>query len=132
MTRGSLFLAFAALLLLGTPAGAGEPPAPPCAPEGPCEHRKPCGWTIKDSPCARQICGWFTYRPLAGHGLCCCKRCAPCCPPPLYTFFPCRCGGKYVERVPCPEPSDCGTCGPGLFGRLKGCHAKAPCADGCK
>src|SRR5262249_30575230 len=37
--------------------------------------------------CWEQIDDWFTYRPLTRDCCGCLPKCAPCCPPPLYTFF---------------------------------------------
>jgi hypothetical protein len=48
---------------------------------------EPCLSGPRPRSCWEQLDDWVTYRPLHKDCCDCLPRCAPCCPPPLYTFF---------------------------------------------
>lgn len=74
----------------------------------------PCCGSFRD-----KFWAWLCYRPLR-HAGCSCS-CAPCCHPPLYTYFTdhCHCGHGAPDRLPTKE---CDSCGHGgcFLARLRG------------
>lgn len=67
--------------------------------------------------CWEQLDDWLTYRPVTRSCCDCLPRCAPCCPPPLYTFFIGTCCVNSAGAgcgAPC---GGFGGCGPRPVGR---------------
>jgi hypothetical protein len=56
----------------------------------------------KTQDCVHRLWDWVTYRPLGRPGLCNCGyEYAPCCTPPLYTFFLAPCAVGCAGGPPC-------------------------------
>lgn len=112
------------------------------APPRPCCAQTSCAQTKGAAP-RHCLVEWLTYRPLSRCGFCCGgQKAAPCCTPPLYTFFLHDCAGSGLARC-CGAKADC--TGDGcqrqpllgfLHGRSCGQKACQPCCngsgDGCK
>jgi hypothetical protein len=80
-----------ATFVLGTTACRAEEVSSPTPAPGPVALDYPYNGGGHDAGHHRSFWAWLTYQPLSRPGLCgCCHRCAPCCPPPLYTFFLCN------------------------------------------
>jgi hypothetical protein len=123
----------AAVLVLGagrspaeeksTAAPTPPPPTPcgactSCGPGPACQTHQPfllMDWLRQHSGCGGSECGgsqhclveWLSYRPLQPWGCCCGSKFAPCCTPPLYTYFVCYCYGSALSPC-CKAGAACG------------------------
>ena len=75
-----------------SPAGESTTTAQNAAPTPPADHAMaPMAGLCLNGPaprcCWEQLDDWLTYRPLEQNCCDCFPKCAPCCPPALYTFF---------------------------------------------
>jgi hypothetical protein len=106
------------LTLPATNRGPGAPmPAVPTY-GAPNPTAAPCLTGPGHGSCLEQVAGWFTYRPRYRNYCGCFPKCAPCCEPPLYTFF---LGSCCVNRAAAGcrtagEESACCGCGHRLAG----------------
>ncbi len=98
------------------PTAAEAAPSPPHAGMAPVASLEAhCLMGPGHKPCWEQLDDWLTYRPLSQNCCNCFPKCAPCCPPPLYTFFIGNCcvnpaGPACVGRCGHGAPIDCRHC----------------------
>jgi len=79
-----------------------------------------CSWCGNCAAQCQRLIEWATYRPLTRCGPCGCLPCiAPCCSPPIYTFFLADCveGGScgcnaIAQPMPAPGCKTCATQAP--------------------